>query len=85
MKTSTYGNCNGLNDLLILPESSDERKKIEQWLDACSYPWGNDVSNVQGQDWYGQSFIVAYFGEILLIPLQKALKAMDPVAYSLKP
>jgi hypothetical protein len=63
MKTSSHGNGNGLNDLYVLPESNDEKRSIELFLNNNKIDYINTYSDVEGQEWHGKAFIEIPFGE----------------------
>jgi len=63
MQTSNHGNGRGLNDLYVLPETTEERQVITNYLKSQDIGFSTSYSDVTGQDWYGKSFIEIPFGE----------------------
>jgi hypothetical protein len=74
MKYSSHGNGNGLNDLYLLPETEDERKKVKDFLNEKGIEFTTWYSDVKGQDWYGKNFIDVIFGEYLKPELEKLME-----------
>ena len=66
MKTATHGNGNGLDDLLVLPETEEERKAVLLLAKSRGRHVTSSISNVEGQDWYGKQFIEILFSEDLM-------------------
>lgn len=72
MRFSTHGNGNGLDDLYVMPESTEDREKIKEVVkqarDAGEI-WPKNGhwcrSDVPESDWYGRMFYEIPFGESL--------------------
>lgn len=73
MKTNTHGNGRGLNDLYLLPDNDGERDRITEYLKARGIPFEWTRSDVEGQEWYGKTFIEIPFGEGYLGVIKQAL------------
>ena len=65
MKFDTHGNGNGLDDLYILPENMEEKVKVVYFLMGKHWNFYYSQSNVEGNEWYGKTFIDVPFGESL--------------------
>lgn len=65
MKFDKHGNGNGMDDLYVLPESKAERDAIILFLHSIGRSFSMKHSTVDGQDWYGKTFIEIHFGEHL--------------------
>lgn len=49
-------------DLYILPETQEERAEIIRQLTELRRSFTSELSNVEGQSWYGKLFIEVPFG-----------------------
>lgn len=65
MKFDKHGNGNGFDDLYVLPENEKEKEAILSFLRERKFYFEWSFSNVEGQEWYGKSFIEIPFMEYL--------------------
>ena len=63
MKTTKHGNGRGHDDLYILPDDHAEASRITGYLESKGFSYSWCQSDVEGQEWYGRSFIDVPFGE----------------------
>lgn len=70
MQFDTHGNGNGYNDLYILPETQEEKEKLNAFISMGAWCY----SNVEGQAWYGKTFLDIPFGEYLREEIERAIQ-----------
>jgi hypothetical protein len=59
------------SDLYCLPEDDTEKKLLQKYVKERCAVWS--FSNVEGQDWYGKTFLDIPFGSFLKAEIEAAL------------
>ena len=59
------------SDLYCLPENETEKATLQRYVKERSAIWS--MSNVEGQDWYGKTFLDIPFGLFLKAEIEAAL------------